>query len=99
MPKAGISSKDFCSFENSQNDAILWQRGKYVKFSKAQLLGCLIAGPALGFLVNREPWRMWYDPIGDALGGIIVLAICIVIAKLIKKGWDAVFKRREGPSI
>lgn len=56
-----------------------------MKFTKAQKLSCFIVGPVLGLILpGREPWRLWTDVVGDLIGGILVVAIIIFVAKMLK---------------
>jgi hypothetical protein len=68
-----------------------------MKFTRTQWLLCLILGPILGLEAyvheDHPPWQSLSDPLGAAIAGVIWVAIIILLAKLIKKGWNAVFRK------
>lgn len=55
-----------------------------MKFTKAQKIACFIAGPVLALILPRDPWRLWTDIVGDLIGGILIVAIIIFVAKMLK---------------
>lgn len=64
-----------------------------MKFTKAQIWSCLIGGSVVGVLYSRQPYRTLIDPFADALSGMIFFALVILIAKGVKQGWIAMFRR------
>jgi len=57
--------------------------GSLMKLTRGQILGCCIAGPIVGLIVARDPWRVWTDPLADMLGGFLVVVFLVFVAKIV----------------
>lgn len=69
-----------------------------MKFTQGQVIGCIIGGAAWAVLYGGA-WKVWTDPIGDLIGGILAAFLLVSIVKLIGRGWKALFRkdgRRDG---
>lgn len=68
---------------------------KRLRFTNGQIIGCCIGGSVFGLLYGGGHWQVWTDPIGDALGGVLVAFLLVFVVNLIGAVYVALFKRNS----